>query len=395
MIYLDNNANTMMPKESIEALISFLNVGNPSAHHTGGKCKKLMDTFKKEIAAVLKFSLEEYEVIFNSGASESNNHIVNSVVKSYTSIKKAIPHIIISGVEHKSMYECVCELGKLGLLTYTELPSVMRSVSKDELNAAIKPNTALVAIMGANNETGIVNNLKELREIAYANNIPFYSDTVQMIGKYPFDVSSNQVDAFCMSFHKIHGPIGCGVLVIRKSLLSGYKLCAHVCGAQNNSLRGGTENIAGIAGSLVGFRYSMSGMIEKIRFMAHLRAKLLQGIRSNFITAYVEDNKYIQGSIVFIAPRDFKGTLPNTILLTVCRPNICNKALRNGLEAHGFIIGLGSACSQDEPTKLGENIQYSDGIIRISLSFENTDAEIDKFIGVFTKLAKSDAVLKK
>lgn len=395
MIYLDNNANTMMPQEGIDALVSFLNVGNPSGHYAG-KCRKLMEVFKNEIAHALKFSLDEYEIIFNSGASESNNHIIHSVVRSYRNIKKEIPHIVISGTEHKSMKDCVKGLADCGALTYTELPINMRSISTDELNTAIRPNTALVAIMGASNETGIVNDLKQLRAIANTHGVPFYSDTVQLIGKLEFNVQDTAVDAFCMSFHKLHGPIGCGVLVIRKSLLQGYQICAHICGAQNNALRGGTENIAGIAGSLIGFRYSMKELRKHIQTMARLRAIILSGINKKYTTSYLDDNNEIENSITYIAPKNFNGTLPNTILLEVCRANICNKAIRNGLEAHGIIVGLGSACSQDstETTPLTSKLKCPDGVIRISVSFENTEKEVMKFVEVFLSLIASDSVLK-
>lgn len=133
-VYLDNNATTIIPDEVLKTMSGWANMGNPSGLYASAKlCKKMIALFKEEIAKVCGFNLSEYEVIFNSCASESNNHVVRSIVDAYTVKTGNIPHIIISGVEHKSLDECVELLEKNKMIELTKLPAVFRSITVKDL----------------------------------------------------------------------------------------------------------------------------------------------------------------------------------------------------------------------------------------------------------------------
>lgn len=398
-VYLDNNATTIIPDNVLKTMMSWANMGNPSGSYASAKmCKKMIELFKEEIAKVCNFSLNDYDIIFNSCASESNNHIIKSVVDAYSKKTGSIPHVIISGVEHKSLDECVDLLEKCGSIELTKLPAVFRSITIKDLEKVCKQNTALISVMAANNETGIINDIEELQNFAKSRGIIFHSDCVQYFGKIPF---STVPDAFSASFHKIHGPAGCGLLVMRKDIFKIYDLCPLVCGTQNDGKRGGTENIMGIAGSFAAFRYTMSGLATKSKKVMELRNNIVKQLSKKFECYYIGDfNKKLTDKpiLVFIEPRNFHGVLPNTISVSVARIDVCNKAIRNGLEYKGILVGLGSACNGSAQSnimaRLGVPEELRAGIIRISLSSMNTQKEIDKFVEIFSQLIVSEKILK-
>ena len=404
VIYLDNNATTFMPKKVKETMINLVNMGNPSGEYKTAKtCKEIIHRFKEEFSAICNFSLDEYYMIFNSGASESNCHILTSTARAYRFSTGQIPHFIVSSVEHKSIYYCVKDLEKMGEIELSFIPAHFRTILPDELKALIKTNTALISIMSANNETGIINDLASLKSVC--PDIPFHSDAVQYIGKLHFDVQLKKVDAFSVSCHKFHGPIGCGILIMKKSLVEGYKMCAHVCGTQNEKQRGGTENIMAIGASLSAFRIVTNNLDSKTLYISNMRKTIIDILTSTFMCVFIEDFKFEMLSniplIVWIAPRDFRDTLPNTILLSVYKPNICNKAMRNGLEYNNIIVGLGSACNNN--VEKDKNVVLSalnvpeilnDGILRISLCDMNKPEEITQFLKIFVELINSDKILK-
>ena len=395
LIYFDNNATTVIPKKVADTMFRWLNMGNPSAKYKSALlCQKMLETFKAEIANLCEFSLDEYMVIFNSGASESNNHILNSTAKSYFKLMGAVPHFIISSVEHKTLSSCAEGLLSRGEIELTVIEAKWKSLTPEDIMPHIKPNTALISIMAANNETGIINNIAALK--AAFPKIPFHSDTVQMFGKLHLSVKNTNIDAFSVSFHKLHGPAGVGLLVIKNSFIDGYKMCAYICGAQNNGHRGGTENIMGLAGSLEATRYTMNNLKSKIVLVAKMRAYLVQSLEKHFKTIYIEQYtpEFLTDlCIVFLAPINFIGTLPNTILMAVYRPNICNIAIQAGLEKYDIIVGLGSACNGGKSI-INIPEQLKSGVIRISLNADNTMEDIKRFIEVFRDIIISQKVLK-
>lgn len=398
IIYLDNNATTVVPQIVIDSIVKCLNLGNPSGLYKSAKfCQEIIKTFREEIARICEFELDNYMVLFNSGASEGNNHIINATVNAYTIEMGKKPHIIVSDVEHSSLMKCVDKLAEDGKIELSKIKTYFRPITPNELKQELRPNTALISIMNANNETGIINNIAELKKVV--PDIPFHTDATQYFGKLQFKMT---VDAFCASFHKLHGPKGCGILVIKKSFIDGYKMCPFICGTQNYGQRGGTEPIHDIAGSLAAVRFTNNNLLGKIDKISQMRAAIALGLLRHYKNdfAFIEDyneNK-ITGpiSIVILQPKEFKHTLPNTILLSVNRKNICNRAIRNALESKGIIVGLGSACSKGASSivkTIGIPEHLLGGVIRISLSSMNTSEEVDRFVKIFIETIENDNVL--
>lgn len=397
--YFDNNATTIMPQSVLDTMVKCANLGNPSGLYKLAEFSQdIIKRFRAEIAEVCEFPADDYMILFNSGATESNNHIINATVNAYTKEFGIIPHIIVSDVEHSSLMQCVEKLEGESKIELTKIKTYIRPIEPHELHAHIKKNTALISIMAANNETGIINDLVKLKEVAPG--IPFHTDATQYLGKLQFKL---RVDAFSASFHKLHGPKGCGILVIRKSFIESYKMCAFICGSQNYGQRGGTEAIHNIAASLAAFRYSINNLEGKAIYIAKLRAKMMVLLGRKFPCSFIDANNgqvepNLSGvSLVIIQPKRFDHTLPNTILLAVNRVKICNKAIRKALEEQAkIIVGLGSACSKGSVSvvkTLGIPEHLWPGVLRISLSDMNTEKEIIYFVEQFSKIIVSDSVL--
>lgn len=404
--YFDNNATTMVPERVVKAICKWFNTGNPSAQYKSAVIsQEMIMSTRQLIAKTFSFSLDDYYVIFNSGASEGNCSVLLSAARAYKKITGKVPHFVVSSVEHKSLLNCIDDLVSDKLITVTRLPAAYRSITPAELEAAIQPNTALISIMAANNETGILNNLAPLTDIAHKHNIPFHSDSVQITGKMDFSIRRNGLDAVTLSFHKFHGPVGLGLCIIRKDFISGYKMCPVICGTQNYALRGGTENVPLIAGAYEAMRYTFYGthtLGDVCDYVAGMRNYIVEELSKRFKCFYISQygtapsNAAIELAgpknpvLYLITTKDFVGTLPNTILIAVYKPKVCNAALRAGMEARGVIIGIGSACDKSSESHVVRALKVPEllrpGMLRISLSSENTKAECKKLIEVFTQI---------
>src|SRR4030067_657086 len=263
-IYLDNNATTFMHKNVIKELLIWTNKGNASSSYADGvECKNKILEAKKYIADICKFNLDDFYIIFNSGASEGNAYIFRGVAESYFAIKKTIPNIITSAIEHKSIISCLKDLESLGKITATFIaPDKLGFIHPDDVEQNIKKETAIISVMSANNETGVINDILNIGRIAHKHNIPFHVDCTQSFGKSPLN-PENIIDAFNFSFHKLHGPQFLGCLVIRKDFFKGYDLKPLIAGSQNDGLRGGTENTALIASAELAMKQVFNNRINK------------------------------------------------------------------------------------------------------------------------------------
>lgn len=429
IVYFDNNATTLMSDKVINSLVEWCNRGNPSADYASAReAKQMMNDFRSQIAIECGFELDgpnAFAIIFNSGASESNCHIVTSAVRSYAAKTKKLPHLITSAAEHKSLLSCCVRLEKEKLCQLTILPvgspgsKNLGSVDPNDLARAIRPNTCLVSIMAANNETGILNNLREMSKTTKKAHIPFHTDAVQLFGKSAVRPILLGIDAFSASFHKLGGPPGVGILVIKKSLIDGYDLCSHICGSQNDGMRGGTENLPGIGASFTAFRFAMTDRTKKTLKVSQLKTLIKEKISAIVPCFYIDDyptNKHsIDGGITqpssigkvtetpevkhaisnsikkrtpvifWIAPKDDLKVLPNTLLIAVHKTGFCNKIARSNLEKKGIIVSIGAACntsSADKGVIIAVNIQKSlrPGVLRISLSDNSTVADVELFV---------------
>jgi len=446
MIYFDNNATTNMSATVCKEFVRHFNMGNPSASHVSAKkAKKVLELFREEIADKCgfivannvcmaksnqsppkispkeypiispkeypiispKISPKEYYVIFTSGASESNSYVITKVCDSYIA-KGITPHLVISSIEHKSIIECVnyhVDLGR-ATVSYVE-PRICGHIYADDVAAVLTPNTALVAIMSANNETGAINDINAIGKVAHANKVPFYTDSVQSFGK--FGVSITNVDGFSVSFHKLGGPVGCGLLVLKREWVEGYGLNALVFGTQNYGLRGGTENVPAIAASRCAFGLAMKDRAEKNRRLFSYKqliiSELIKYVPHTTYREYKATNEspkkkprheleivFFDDAIFANKSRSFVEYLPNTIFLSIIKrtnPAICNSKFKEALEKNGVIISVGSACNTASPK--ASHVLYAlkaddlirSGALRISVGDMNTKAECIEFVKRF------------
>lgn len=426
IIYMDNNSTTLCPPIVIETMMKWINRGNPSSEYASAReSKKLMDSFREYVANACGFNQKGprgYTIIFTSGASESNNFMVSSAVRSFAYKTGKLPHVITSAVEHKSLLECCIQLEKEGLTQLTILPvgvggQALGAVDPADVQRAIRPNTCLVSIMAANNETGIMNDVRAIGAIARAAKVPFHTDAVQVFGKSPLKPNDALVDAFSVSFHKLHAPAGIGLLVLKNNLIEGYELCAHICGAQNGGLRGGTEPIHNIAAAFQAFKWTLDQRSEKNANVKKMREVIKGALAKSIPCFYIDDYLGEKGReaaesadrggspvVVWIAPKETAKSaslvLPNTLFLSVHRPRFCNKAARAALEARGIIVSVGSACNSEShgPSGVVEAMgvprPLQDGVLRVSLSDDVSISDVQQFVKAFLAVVTSGECLR-
>lgn len=409
--YFDNNGTTLICNAAKKAHAQWLECYNPSASSRHSQAAhRAIDKVRDQILSHCNVSTATHTAIFTSGASESNCFIIRSCVKAYR--KKLmqknstiVPHLILSAVEHKASILCAEDLAELGDIEVTYIkPSIYGNIRPHDVEANIKPNTCLVSIMYANNEIPVINNIKEIANIAHAHNVPVHSDAVQIFGKFPMDIKSNKVDAMSASAHKFYGPKGVGILIINNDLIEGYGLTAEVSGSQQGGLRGGTENVAGIVSTMAALKHAFTSRTTKNRKLMKLRTRFLNGISKFFkivpyetyigIEVKMEDGKKFQHQdleLVSLGPpeKEKNFILPNTVLLAVCKNKgrpFCNVDLKNYLDKKGFIVSIGSACntSSKKSSHVMDAIEAPPvirrGVIRISFGDCNTVTEVDAFI---------------
>lgn len=425
MIYFDNNATTIMPIVVKKTFLDWCNRGNPSSSYASAKeSRALMTEFRKYIGKLCGFdpccqedrdSLTnnskrredpaQYKVIFTSGASESNCTVLQGIVDAYVETTNNHPHIVMSAIEHKSLLEMAKSYQARGKAAVTFVPPTPSGhIRPEDVAAAITPNTCIVCVMHANNETGAINDIRKIGAIAHKNNVPFHCDTVQTFGKMPINPNKENVDSFCISFHKLHGPPGIGALVIKQQLLLGYKMSPMIFGTQNEGLRGGTENLPGIGASFTATKLTMTDRTSKnvnlLKIKKYIVSEIAARMPTEQYTQYI--NKKTTSvplpaiEVVFLSnTNDFY--LPNTILLSVVKrtkPMICNAQMKSDLESKGIVVSVGSACNTASPkashvlTEMGADELIRKGTLRISLGDDNTMEEAKKFVREFLLVVK-------
>ena len=419
MIYFDNNATTIMPTPIVKKLVEWSNRGNPSSSYKAAiHDRALINEFKAYIARICGISLATgdidydldansinqnlYRIIFTSCATESNCTIIRSIIDAYTEHVGAMPHVVCSSCEHKATLSQLDSLRERGLIDCTYVsPDSAGIISPANIQASIATNTCLIICMHANNETGAINNIKEIGRIAHAANVPFHCDAVQTFGKAPLNPIANNVDSFSVSFHKLQGPPGVGLLVIKEQLLVGHKLQPSIYGSQNDGMRGGTENLPGIGASYFALKLAMNERIKKNAKVRSIKQYIVTEISSRIptrtYTEYLRDPPKHDLEIIFISQCD-ERYLANTILLSVVKltaPKLCNVKLKNELEKRGVIVSIGSACNTS--SKMASHVLYAlgadeyvrAGVLRISLGDDNTLDEAKSFVQIFLTLLKA------
>ncbi|MEK6529095.1 MAG: aminotransferase class V-fold PLP-dependent enzyme, partial [Nitrospirota bacterium] len=241
-VYLDNNATTRVTDEVIEAMLPYFGTlyGNPSSMHTfGGQTSRKIEDARESVSELI--NAEPGEIIFTSCGTESNNTAIMSALQ----INPGKRHIVTARVEHPAVLNFCKTMARSGYeITYMPV-NKLGQLNTGELESAITDNTALVSIMYANNETGVLFPIEEIAKIVKSKGALFHTDAVQAVGKIPIDVRKIPVDMLSISGHKIHAPKGVGVLYVRKGTrFSPYLIGGH----QEKGRRAGTENIASIIG---------------------------------------------------------------------------------------------------------------------------------------------------
>lgn len=371
-IYLDNNATTMVDPKVKALMDPFFceHYGNPNSLHKFGTevHPAINDAFNKLYEGIN--AQNEDDIIITSCATESNNWVLKGVYfdKIYTGEKD---HIITTEVEHPAVGATCRFLESLGVkVTYLPI-NKEGTISADQVKEAITPKTALVSIMWANNETGLIFPIEEIGAICKEAGVLFHTDAVQAIGKIPVDVMKANVDFLSFSAHKFHGPKGIGALYIR----SGVELTPLLHGGEHmRGRRSGTLNVPYIVGMGEAMKLATEGLDYEYKVVARLRDKLEDALLKI-------DDVFVVG--------DRKHRVPNTTLISV--RGIEGEAMLWDLNKAGIAASTGSACASEDleanpvMVAIGADKELAHTAIRLSLSRFNTDEEIEYTIGVFQK----------
>ena len=362
-VYLDNNATTQVAPEVVEAMTSYWREKfvNPSSMHAfGGGIAKEVDQARAQVASLL--GAHASESVFTSGGSESDNLGIRGTVEALAGRKR---HIVTTRVEHPAVRGVCPHLQQQGY-RLTELPvDGDGSLDLDQLANAVTPDTAIVSIMWANNETGVIFPIEKIARIVKARGAVFHTDAVQAVGKLPIDLSRVPIDLLSLSGHKLHGPKGIGALYVRK----GTKLVPLIMGGhQEGGKRAGTENVPAIVGLGTACDLARRHIADETGRVRALRDRLQAGLLAGCKGAQLNGNQ----------------RLPNT--LNISFEFVEGEAILLMLDDLGIAASSGSACASGslEPSHvmraMGVPFTMAHGSIRFSLSRYNTEEEIDYVI---------------
>jgi cysteine desulfurase len=359
MIYLDNNSTTPVLPEVLEAMLPCFteSFGNPSSiHDCGRRALAYVKEARRNVAELL--GCQASEVVFTSGGTEGDNLALKGMLSPGD-------HLIVSAIEHSAILMACTWLEKQGCEVTRVGVNGKGQVEPDSIRGALKPNTRLISVMMANNETGVLQPVEEIGRIAAEADVWFHTDAVQAAGKVPISVNQIGCDLLTLSAHKFHGPQGIGALFVR----AGTPLRPQLHGGhQEKRRRPGTENVAGVAGLGRACALAQSGLVNgSIERVAGLRDRL-----ESVLTSLVPGTR-INGRG---APR-----VANTT--NILFENVSGDALVLALDELGIAASRGSACSAGaaDPSSvlmaMGLNGQQSRSSVRFSLGKQNTPEEID------------------
>lgn len=366
-VYADNAATTAMSETALEAMLPCLRetYANPSSLHTPGqqaaeKLAQAREIFARNLGA------SPSEITFTSGGSESDNQALRS--GAMLGLRKGKKHIISTKFEHHAVLHTLQALEKEGFaVTLLDIPPD-GVVTAEQVREAIRPDTALVSVMFANNEIGTIQPIAEIAAVCHEAGVLFHTDAVQAAGHLPIDVGTLGVDMLSLSAHKFHGPKGVGVLYARRGVALTNVIYG---GAQERGKRAGTENLPGIVGAAAAFDEACAHMEENARKVTALRDKLIRGLTAIPHTV-------LNGDAV--------RRLPGNV--NVCFEGIEGESLLLMLDAKGIAASSGSACTSGslDPSHvllaLGRPHEVAHGSLRLSLSHCNTDADVDHILSV-------------
>ena len=358
-IYFDNNATTPVLPEVLEAMRPYFNerFGNASSiHHHGQETRAAVERARESVAALL--GCRSAEVVFTSGGTEADNLAIFGLVKPGD-------HLITSTIEHHAVLNSGKRLQEMGCeVSYVPVDG-QGLVNPEDVRRALRPNTRLISIMTANNETGVLQPVEEIGRIAVEADVYFHTDAVQAAGKVPLDVKRIACDLLSISAHKMHAPQGIGALYVRKGTLLQPLLYG---GSHERSRRAGTENVPAIVALGAAAEVARRGLSDgSVRQLAALRDRLQAGV-----LATVNASEVNGGGV---------ARVPNTS--NIYFDYIEGEALVIALDLKGLAVSTGAACSSGaiEPshvlTAMGLRSERARASIRFSLGKQNTAEEVD------------------
>lgn len=372
-IYVDNAATTKTSRTAIEAMLPYFDkiYGNPSSLHSVGQAAAdALRKAREEAAEVL--SCEPNEITFTSGGSEADNQALVSAAA--IGARKGKKHIISTAFEHHAILHTLKKLEKEGFEVTLLDVHENGMVSAQQVADAIREDTCLVSVMYANNEIGSIQPIAEIGAVCKEKGVIFHTDAVQAVGHVHINVKEENIDMLSLSAHKFHGPKGVGLLYARK----GVRLTNIIeGGAQERGKRAGTENIPGIVGMVAALKEANANIDANAEKVSALRDRLIEGLEKIPHSALNGDRtKRLPGNVSFC----FEGIEGESLLLL--------------LDAKGICASSGSACTSGslDPSHvllaIGRPHEVAHGSLRLTLSEENTQEEIDYIIEETTKVVK-------
>ena len=360
-IYVDNAATTAMSDVAVEAMRPYLQgiYGNPSSlHSVGQRAKEELEKAREAVAACLGATARE--IYFTSGGSEADNQAIRSAA--YNGAAKGKNHIISTNFEHHAVLHTLKKLEGEGFeVTYLPVDG-NGLITPAQVEEAIRPDTALVTIMYANNEVGTILPIKEIGAVCRAKKVTFHTDAVQAVGHIPVDVEADNIDMLSLSAHKFHGPKGVGVLYCRRNIPLRTFIEG---GAQERGKRAGTENLAGICSMAAALKEAIAHLYENMAKEELMRDILIDGLSK------IPHSK-LNGDRV--------KRLPGNV--NMCFEGIEGESLLLLLDAKGICASSGSACTSGslDPSHvllaLGLPHEVAHGSLRLPLCPDNTEEEM-------------------
>ena len=366
-VYADNAATTPVHAKAAEAMLACLKeeYGNPSSLHTvGQRAKELLDQARADMAACL--GAEAREIYFTGGGSEADNQAL--LTGAMLGAKKGKKHLITTAFEHHAVLHAMKRLEKLGFtVTYLDVheDGVVRP---EDVAAALTEDTALVSVMLVNNEIGTLQPVAEIAKLCHEKGVLVHTDAVQAVGHIPVDVKALDVDMLSLSGHKFHAPKGVGALYCRKGIRPEILIEG---GAQEFGRRGGTENLPGIVAMAAALKEATENLDREMDRVTALREKLIAGLETI-------PHSRLNGNRTLRCP----GTV------NFCFEGIEGESLLLLLDAKGVAASSGSACTSGslDPSHvllaLGLPHEIAHGSLRLSLTADNTEAEVDHILAV-------------
>ena len=360
-IYADHAATTRLREEVLEAMLPWLREGYGNAsslYKLGRTARKAVENARRTVAEIL--GADANEIFFTSGGTEGDNAALRGVMAC-----AAGRHIVSTAFEHHAVLHTLEALQKTGCDVTLVQPDRAGHVSAEEICAALRPDTALVSVMTANNELGTIQPIPEIGKIAREKGISFHTDAVQAAGHIPLNVRNLCVDLLTLSAHKFGGPKGVGVLYLRR----GTPFIPYLTGgAQERGKRAGTENVAGIVGLARALELAAAEMEEEAARLRTLRQRLTEGVLR----------------IPFVRENGGGDRLPGIANFSFTA--IEGEYIAMMLDQAGIAVSPGSACAagSEEPshvlTAIGLDRAAAKGGLRISLGYGNTEADVDAIL---------------